>query len=105
MNGCQGQYDKGRVHIYVPKVEEPLLVSSLLAELTVLSCKGNAMISVYFKDPGEKRNPRGSVLEKTQCELARSATRVTDNSKQLLKWSGLKGLCMGKLSSLDYFYV
>lgn len=80
-------------------------VPSLLAELTGLSCQGNAVNSGYFKEPGEKRSPRGSVLEKSQYELAGSATRVTDNSKQLLKWSGLKGLCMGKLSSLGYFYV
>lgn len=37
-------------------------VSSLLAEPVVLSCKGNAVNKVYFRDPGEMRSPRGSVL-------------------------------------------
>lgn len=34
-------------------------VSSLLAELAVLSCKGNAENNVYFR---EMRSPGGSVL-------------------------------------------
>lgn len=60
MSGWQGQHDKERVRTYVPKVEDSLLFQS--AELTLMSCKGSAMNSVYFKDPREKRSPRGSIL-------------------------------------------
>lgn len=84
MDGRDRQHDKERVSTYVPKVEDSLLFRS--AELTLMSYKGSAVNSVYFKDPREKRSPRGSVLWKTQCELAESVTRVTDNSKQILKW-------------------
>lgn len=57
MDGWQGQCKKERVRTYVQKeVEGSFLFRS--AELTVPSWKGNAVNSVCFEDPDEKRSPR-----------------------------------------------
>jgi len=82
VRGWQGRRGKEGVRTHV--VEGSLL--SWLAERPVLSWKGSKQSIVFVSRVPEKREvPGGSMLWKTQCEPAKSATRVTDNSKQLPK--------------------
>lgn len=81
----QRHYKKKRLYTYMQREVERFIYLFRSVELTVLSWKGSVGNSVCFKDPEEREVPSASTLWKTQCELSKSATRVTDNSKQRLK--------------------